>query len=425
MTVREHDNLRLPNRATIDDDLELMSLRRLSDSLEATRAMLHSAQKLARETQDALIGLANEFCGAELQKQQTQNTELIQVAPDELSALLRSRFKTLKLLSGNGATFRLSEANQTIIDLRAELETQRNQANHARQQVKRLENQVRSLERTLEKERHSKMEGQEIPQTAAVETVLDEVEAGEFQAWYTNWKRESRGWERACDVVLLIGAGKLSLSIEIEQALAQEKSVSRRTIQRAIRECVKSGLLEQESIVISDGRPPQRCILTAKGRWLYQELTGIAPQAGDHMEMLKTHKSERHLAVIVKTAELFTHLGYQVERQPLRLEINANRSFQPDLVMKKGGETFYLEVETGDKEKQSLNQKWENALAAGGRICVATDNMNTLRRIQGDIARWSIFEGCSVILYITCLSFLKARHANESPWYAIKEYEPR
>jgi hypothetical protein len=237
-------------------------------------------------------------------------------------------------------------------------------------------------------------------------------------------KRENRGWERACDVIRLIGAGKLSLTIEIEQALAQEKNVSRRTIQRAMRECVKAGLLEQETIKISGGRPPQRCMLTTKGKWLYQELTGVAPKVGDHVEMLKTHKSERHLAVIVKTADLFTQLGYQVERQPLRLEIDANRSFQPDLVVKKDGESFYLEVETGDKEKQSLNQKWENALAAGGRICVATDNMNTLRRIQGDIARWSLFEGSSVKLYITCLSYLKERHSDESPWYAVKEYEP-
>jgi archaellum component FlaC len=161
MTVREHDNLRIPNRTSIDDDLELMSLRRLSDSLEATRAMLQSAQKIARDTQSALMGLANEFCGAEMQKQQAQSSDLIQFAPDELAAMLRSRFKTLKLLSGNGTTSRLSEANQTIIDLRAELETQRNQANYARQQVKRLENQVRSLERTLEKERRSKMEVQD------------------------------------------------------------------------------------------------------------------------------------------------------------------------------------------------------------------------------------------------------------------------
>jgi anti-anti-sigma regulatory factor len=49
------------------------------------------------------------------------------------------------------------------------------------------------------------------------------------------------------------------------------------------------------------------------------KLTEIAPQVGDHVKILKTHKSERHLAVIMKPADLFTQLGYEIERQSLHL----------------------------------------------------------------------------------------------------------
>ena len=67
-------------------------------------------------------------------------------------------------------------------------------------------------------------------------------------------------------------------------------------------EYVNAGLFNKQFIKKSDGRPSQRCILTAKGEWLYQKLNGVAPQVGDHVGMLKTHKSEWHLAVIMKPA---------------------------------------------------------------------------------------------------------------------------
>ena len=222
-----------------------------------------------------------------------------------------------------------------------------------------------------------------------------------------------------------IGQSGLSLTTELDQAIARDYNLSTRTARRAMLECVDSGLLEQETGTSIEGRPPQRYILTEKGRRLYYELTGLEPREPEHQELLKAHKSERHLALILKTADLFDRLGFIVEREPLRLEIEPKRYFLPDLVVKKDGETFYLEVETGDKVKASLNQKWENALAASGRICVVTDNLNTLRHVQGSIAQWSRFEGRSVTLYITCLVTLKSRSPEMSPWYAIKEYPPR
>jgi hypothetical protein len=48
--------------------------------------------------------------------------------------------------------------------------------------------------------------------------------------------------------------------------------------------------------------------------------------------------------------------------------------------------------------------------------------MATLRRIQGSIAQWSVFEGRRMTLYITCLVTLKEKQPGDSPWYAVKEY---
>jgi DNA-binding PadR family transcriptional regulator len=412
MNIREHD------------DLELMSMRRLSDSLEATRTMLLQAQKIAQDAQSTLISLATEFCGQELQKRQEGNEDLYQISPEELAALLRGRFKSLKLASSNGTATQLTEANRMISELRGEVESQRSRADLAQQKADQLEKQVSVLERTLENERQARREVDNLPSHTPNETDQSSDEAMAFQNWYTTWQVENRNWERDRDVILVIGKTGLSLSTEVEKVIAGEKEVSPRTIHRALIECVKEGLLEQAATASIDGRPPMNYTLSEKGKWLYRKLSGEEPKTSQHQELLKAHKSERHLALILKTAEKFIELGYEVEREPLRMQLDENRFYLPDLVIMKANETFYTEVETGEKEKTSLNHKWENALVAGGRICVVTDNMATLRRIQGSIAQWSVFEGRRVTLYITSLVTMREKKMGDSPWYAVKVYAP-
>ncbi len=412
MNIREHD------------DLELMSMRRLSDSLEATRMMLLQAQKIAQDTQSALIGLATEFCGQELQKRQEENEDLYQLSPEELAAMLRTRFKSLKLSSSNGAAAQLSEANRILGELRGELESQRNRADMAQLKVNQLEKQVHVLERTLENERQApqSVEKQVIHVPVKADQTSDD--AAVFETWYAGSQAQIRNHERDCDVISTIGKTGLSLSPEVEEVIAREKGLSTRTIHRALLDCVKESLLEQVVTASIEGRPPMSYKLTDKGKWLYMKLSGEEPKPPEYIKLLKVHKSGRHLLLILKTAEKFVELGYEVEQEPLRMQLGENRFYLPDLVIKKDNETYYLEVETGEKEKQSLAQKWENALAAGGRVCVVADNMGTLRRIQGSIAQWSIFEGRRVTLYITSLVTLREKKIGDSPWYAIKEYVP-
>ena len=160
------------------DDLELMSLRRLSDSLDATRTMLSQAQKIALETQEALLGLASEFCAQEIQTRQEKNEDLNLIPAAELAGMLRSRFKSLKLAASSASPERLAEANLALRELGAELESQRNRAEQAHQQIERLENQVRALERTLENERQAQrtVEAQSVPVQDESQSAIREIE---------------------------------------------------------------------------------------------------------------------------------------------------------------------------------------------------------------------------------------------------------
>jgi DNA-binding PadR family transcriptional regulator len=405
------------------DDFELMSMRRLSDSLEATRTMQRQAQLIARDTQTALIGLATEFCGQALQQMQERNEDLYQIPAEELASLLRSRFKSLTLSAASDSLAQLAETNRAIEKLRSEIEAQRARADLAEQKVTQSERQIKVLESSLEKERLSIREVQNHTFTTH-ETPPPGDEMAEFQTWYTAWQANSRNWKRDCELIVIIGQTGACLFSELGELLAREKGINERTVYRVLTECVQAELLEQTQTASIEGRPPLRYTLSDKGKWLYRELTGVEPKSAEHLELLKAHKSERHLALILKSAEEFTRLGYRVDREPVRLQLEENRYFEPDLVVRKGEDTYYLEVETGEKDKPSLSQKWENAVAAGGRICVVTDNMATLRRIQGSIAQWSILDGRRVSLYITSLVTLKEKKPWESPWYAIKEYAP-
>jgi hypothetical protein len=404
------------------DDFELMSMRRMSDSLEPTRMMLAEALKIAKQSQACLLNMAMEFCGREMQERQGKNEDLSRIPPEELASMLRGKFKTLKLVASDVVVQRTKENARLVVELRKELDEQRLQADRSREQIERLERQVRSLEKTLENERQARREAQSQlpPAPNGIKQSNDQDAA--FQRWYAGWKQENRTWERDCQVIRRIGKSGLSLSTELEAAIAQEMEISPRTAHRILLSCVEAELLDVETVTALEGRPPQKFTLTEKGHWLYRQLTGERALTPEQETLLKAHKSDRHLAVILKAGELFTGLGYTVDRQPIRLQIDENRYFQPDLVVRKDGETFYLEVEIGEKDKPGIEQKWENALAAGGRICVVTDNLNTLRRVQGSIAQWSGYEGVSVTLYITCLAVLKDRKSDQSPWYAVKEY---
>ena len=279
-----------------------------------------------------------------------------------------------------------------------------------------------ALERTLENERQARREA-ELHKAPSSTKSTQTGETNEILAiWFAGWRSENRNLERDCNIIRITGKTGLSISTELEEVVAQQTKISQRTARRAIQDCVEYGLLERGMLASTEGRPPQCYTLTDKGKWLYRELTGEEAKVDDHSILIKSHKSEKHLALILKVADLFFKLGFEVDREPLQIQIDVNRFYLPDLAVRKDGETFYLEVEIGDKDKPTLDQKWENALAAGGRICVVTDNLGNLRRIQGSIAQWSTSEGRSVTLLITHLEALRNLIAGDDPWYAVKEY---
>jgi hypothetical protein len=401
------------------DDLELMSQRRLSDSLDATRLMLRQAQQIAGAAQAALLGLAGEFCPNEIQAYQERGLELSRLPANELAELLRGRYKAFKTSGAGQSRENLALANQALEMLRADLKEQRQRAERAEEQARRLQGQVSALERALELERKAKpAQPAPLPQAEPPEDAPEPDHA----AWMEHWRQANRSYERDSALILMAGQSGAYQARELESLLVENSAISRSTARRAILESIQAGLLESKETAFTGGRPARVLALTERGRWLYKQLSGQPASPPQLDALLDAHKSERHLAQILRIADQFYRLGCQVERQPLRLPLGEGSFFQPDLVVRMGEETFYLEVELGGGEKTSLPDKWQNALTAGGRICVATDNLTTLRGVQGSIAQWAAYEGKQVSLYVTYEAHLKAAQPGDSPWFAVKEY---
>ena len=164
----------------------------------------------------------------------------------------------------------------------------------------------------------------------------------------------------------------------------------------------------------------EKSLLEARRR--IQELEA-ATSSAENASLFKAHRTDPQTGLVLRTAELFTRLDFAVDRKPERIGIDAGQGFQPDLVVSKQGETFFLQVETGlEDDRSALAQKWEQALlVGGGRIWVATGQLAAMNAVQGRIVHWAAQGGRKGQLYLTHTEFLKWVPPGKSPWARIRE----
>ena len=407
-----------------DPVLDAMSRAQLKDALQAHRQFLAKAQQNAAEARQALISLGMELCGEPLDRLQKSGVDLAEMEPGALLRLIRENLPLRPALPAADAAGQLASANRRLGELQGQLEEQRQRAAEAGQRLAALEQQVSALEAALRRAQEEKARllaaaAPPPPQAAA------SPESAHL-AWLEQW-RQSKSTERLEQIVLLLGESGISRYTEIEARLMETFQVSDSRVYALVVDCEKDGLVTRaEMTPPTRGRPSKIITLAERGRWLYQRLASRAPAEPDHTRLLRAHKSEAHLALVLRVADLFAALGYEVNRDPLRIEAAPGHFFEPDLLVRRDGESCGIEVERGDGDKPSLERKWENASAAGGgRIYLVADKPGTLNRLQSGIIQWATLGGRRVTLYKTHLEALRARRPGESPWLGVKEIGPR
>jgi hypothetical protein len=393
-----------------------VTIRQLQDSIEAHRRLLAAANQKAEGAQRQLIRIGLEFCGQHFDQLQKAGLVFETASPETLGGLIIDSLKTA--LAGVDRSSinwpeRLDELDKKVEALQKEVDVQTRRTNLAEERVLQLQRQASSLDESLIRERKKK---EDVPPPMPPGQPADD-----HADWFQLWMRK-RGFERDKQVILLIGETGYSRLWEIQQTLVRKAALGERAAYRGVEACQEEGLIERRSGVSIQGRPTDLVSLTEKGRWVYAQLAGKLAAPGEFEELLKSHKSNRHTSLILKTADYFTTLDFAVEREPLQIKIGENRYFQPDLVARKDGQVFYLEVESGEREdRSSLIHKWENAfIAGGGRICVVAPRPGVMNTVQSMILNWATENGRKPGLYLTHLKALKLCNPGDSPWVRIR-----
>ncbi|MBL8080501.1 MAG: hypothetical protein JNM55_21195 [Anaerolineales bacterium] len=393
-----------------------VTIRQLQDSIEAHRRLLSAANQKAEEAQGQLIRIGLDYCGQQFDHLQKNGLVLETASPEILGDLISNSLKiTLTGVDHQSLNWpeRLNELNRRVESLQKEVDLQTRRANQAEEKLLQLQKQASSLDQSLISER---MKKEKVP---VVETPKMSVD--KQTEWFQLW-RKKKGFERDKLIVLLIGEAGYSRRSEIHKIVVQKFGLGERAAYRGVEACQDEELITTRSGVSVQGRPTDLVFLAEKGRWAYTKLTGKSPVPGELEMLLKSHKSERHTSLILKTADYFTALGFLVERQPVEIKIGSDRFFQPDLVVSKDSETFYLEVETGEREdRTSLVHKWENAYIVGaGRLCIVTPRLGVMNTAQSMILNWATENGKKPNLYLTHLDALKKCKQGDSPWVRIR-----
>jgi hypothetical protein len=398
-------------------NLDPIRIRELEASLEAHRLLLTNVSARAEDARGQLVRIGRELCGDEFDRFLGALGDLEYVSAEELASNVINALKNHSSTNPANGEKQIKDLQKEIEALKERLDKQTRRADDAERILSDSTNLVKVLEKNLMEERSKSKELS--AQLPPVEQPISE--AVDFSGWFEEWSRE-KSFERNQTILVFLGESGLARQKEIVDRLLQESNLKTRTIYSGLDDCVEDGLLERRAGTSSGGHPTDLICLTAKGQWTYTRLTGNRPVPNEYEGLLKAHKSDKHTGLILKTADHFARLGYSVQREPIAIKLAGDHVYQPDLVVQKDDETFYLEVETGEKiDRASLERKWQNAMVVGGgRICVVAPMLGSMTMIQSNIVQWAREKGKVPRLYLTNLDALRKCQPGDSPWVRVR-----
>jgi hypothetical protein len=354
---------------------EAIRIRELEASLEAHRLLLAAISTRAEEAREQLFRIGRELGGGEFEDCLAALGDPENIPAAELASQVLSVVRN-RQLSPHPDTVegQIAELRRQAEDLKRQLDVQTKRASAAENSGQDLKKQVETLEKNLSIERGRNKElAAQVPPPEKPAPLVD------YSEWFMEWSRH-KSFEQNKKIIVFLGATGLSRQAEIKEKLPKETGMKERTVYGHIEDCVVASLIERRDGTSPLGRPTDILLLTEKGQWTYTRLTGRTAVPSEYVGLLKAHKSDRQTSLILKVGDHFERLGYAVQREPTTIKVAEGHTFQPDLIIQKDGETFYLEVETGEQmERASLAQKWQNAMTVGGgRICVAAPRSSVI-----------------------------------------------
>jgi len=182
----------------------------------------------------------------------------------------------------------------------------------------------------------------------------------------------------------LIGTFRLNATLEIEDLMAMTGGLSSRagSLGRIVDDLVDGGILFSEILRIGSPRTSLRLVkLSPEGVRLFKILFNREPVESDWERLIKNHEGERFLEHTLAILIFAMHARKRGWATQILSPVE-NTKAVPDLLVLKGGEKWYVEVELGQKENPA---KWRNqARLNGGKVALCATTPDARQRLAGD-----------------------------------------
>ena len=166
--------------------------------------------------------------------------------------------------------------------------------------------------------------------------------------------------EDAKFIIKMIGEVGVSRNTELKDLLSEREDAKplffhgtkfqKNNMNNAVNDLINAQILTNDQIKLgSRGGIFKIYELTDLGKHIYFALTNEVPVKSELALLIRQHASAEHGFLIKDSAAIFKEMGYTVhtERKDLRRDVSGGKHKSFDLIIEKGDETCYIEVERG------------------------------------------------------------------------------
>ena len=386
------------------DRTQLLLLRQ---QLEAALALKERAEEAAREAMAALHQACRALIPAAYDEARVRGA--LPSTPAELAAFL------VEKVSARLAYLELM-ALQVKADP-AEIERLREAVREAqllRERVETLEGEKALLEARLRaKEEENRRLREEVEALRRLLSEARRLEPASSSAGSGDLSPE------ALAALRILGETGWPLRKPVMERLLAEGALERESV-RPFQELEAAGLLEQlKPRVESVGNTPYLLRLTERGREEFRRRFGREPAEPLLDRLLARHKSEEHVWLNLKAAEVLERFGFSVDLLPPVLRVEG-REIAPDLAASRDGKTIYVECERTAKGEE-IFRKWENMLLLNGdAIYVFVPDTKIQSAVVSSVGMWTYRSRRKARLYVCNLAKLSEEAAE--PWTLVRSF---
>ena len=194
-------------------------------------------------------------------------------------------------------------------------------------------------------------------------------------------------WRRGSMLLYLIATCGMNSHLEMDALVSRKEDLSHRSnsTRKPMDNLASAGLaiVETMRMEMDDFRTSVKMLrLTDEGRELCQALGWLAVES-DWDRLIRLHQGNHqrnHTLAVLYFALLTRKRGWTTEIVP-----DTKGKADPDMLIVKGKEKYYVEIELGSRGNEKQTAKWKNlASLQGGKVAICAPNVKVRERLVKD-----------------------------------------